>query len=88
MADFRAFLGPTEPVVLPYFGGTRVDAKDRRFRLEAEIAPGWWRFQIDGRRVVPLEPASPIDGFWIVNVSDCDPRMAPPSDSGTLSFLH
>ena len=62
MIDFRAYLAPSEPVVLPYFGGTRVDSRERRFRLAAgaAIAPGWWRFQIDGRRVVPLEPAAAV----------------------------
>lgn len=58
--DYKAFLKPTDPVVLPYFGGTRVDAADRRFQIENHFAPGWWRFQIDGRRAVPLEPASPV----------------------------
>ena len=59
--DYRRFLAGTEPVVLPYFGGTRVDAADRRFRVDATIAPGWWRFQIDRRRAVPLEPASEVE---------------------------
>src|SRR5262245_30560490 len=77
--DFRAYLAPSEPVVLPYFGGTRVDSRERRYRLAAApaaIAPGWWRFQVDGRRVVPLEPAAPtavdltalpaLRGHWAV----------------------
>lgn len=64
--DYRAFLKPSEPVVLPYFGGTRVDSADRRWRVEAQtnnnpLALGWWRFQIQGRRAVPVEPASPVD---------------------------
>jgi len=71
--DFRAFLKPLDPVVLPYFGGTRVDAADRRLRVDGEIAHGWWRFQIEGRRAVPLEPASAVDlgalpvmrGHWV-----------------------
>ncbi len=58
--DYKAFLKPTDPIVLPYFGGTRVDSAQRRFAVEAQLAPGWWRFQIDGRRAVPLEPASPV----------------------------
>lgn len=61
MPDFRAFLKPTEPVVLPYFGGTRVDAADRRFKVEAEIEPGWWRFAIEGRKAVPKHRAEPVD---------------------------
>jgi hypothetical protein len=61
--DYRSFLGTSETVVLPYFGGTRIDAEGRRYQLksENELAPGWWRFQIEGRRAVPKEPASPVD---------------------------
>jgi hypothetical protein len=59
--DFRAFLKPTEPVVLPYFGGTRVDAADRRFKVAGELAPGWWRFVIEGRRAVPQDRTDPVD---------------------------
>src|ERR1043165_4487042 len=59
--DYKAFLKPRDPIVLPYFGGTRVDAVDRRFRIEKPIEPGWWRFQIEGRRAVPIEPASPVE---------------------------
>jgi hypothetical protein len=59
--DYRAFLGGSEPVVLPYFGGSRVDARERRFQLDAAaraaLAPGWWRFRIVGRRAEPIEPA-------------------------------
>ena len=59
--DYKAFLTPRDPVVLPYFGGIRVDAADRRLRLDGELAPGWWRFRIEGRRAVPTEPATPPD---------------------------
>jgi hypothetical protein len=69
--DYRAFLGAREPIVLPYFGGTRVDAPDRRLRVAASpsnsnpnpqpLAPGWWRFRIEGRRALPVEPAPPAD---------------------------
>jgi hypothetical protein len=79
VADFRAFLAPREPVVLPYFGGTRVDAQDRRWRIAGppsiagELAPGWWRFRIEGRRAVPIEAAPPVElgalpavrGHWV-----------------------
>ena len=73
MADFRAFLKPAAPVVLPYFGGTRVDAKDRRFKVAAEIAAGWWQFAIEGRNAVPKAAAEPVDlsalpilrGHWV-----------------------
>lgn len=73
MPDFRAFLKPTEPVVLPYFGGTRVEAADRRFKVAGEIEPGWWRFAIEGRRAVVKDRAEPVDlgalpamrGHWV-----------------------
>lgn len=73
--DFRSFLKPVDPVVLPYFGGTRVDAADRRLKVVAspDLAPGWWKFQIEGRRAIPVERASQIDlsklpaygGHWV-----------------------
>ena len=59
--DFRSFLAPVEPIVLPYFGGSRVEAADRRLRLAEPVEPGWWRFRIEGRRAIALEPAEPID---------------------------
>lgn len=63
--DYKAFLKPKDDAicVLPYFGGTRVDSADRRFRIEATeaLVPGWWRFQIEGRRAVPKEPATQPD---------------------------
>ena len=59
--DYRDFLAKQEPLVLPYFGGTRVDAKARTFRVVGQPTLGWWRFQIDGRRAVPVEPATAHD---------------------------
>ncbi len=63
--DYKAFLKQSEPLVLPYFGGARVDSVDRRFavqrREEAQLEPGWWRFVIEGRRAVPKDRADPID---------------------------
>ncbi len=59
--DFRSFLAPADPIVLPYFGGNRVEAADRRLRLAEPVEPGWWRFRIEGRRAVALEPAEPGD---------------------------
>ena len=61
--DYKKFLSQSEALVLPYFGGTRVDAKDRRFKVEVNdaLTHGWWRFKIDGRRATPVEPASSID---------------------------
>jgi hypothetical protein len=74
--DYKAFLKPRDPIVLPYFGGTRIDAADRRFAVaprDPALAPGWWRFQIEGRRAVPLEPAAAVElgalpvmrGHWV-----------------------
>ncbi len=59
--DYRKFLGKTESLVLPYFGGTRLDSSDRRLRLDAtgELEPGWWRFDVSGRKAVPIERAEP-----------------------------
>jgi hypothetical protein len=69
--DYKAFLSkaPVEQE-LPFFGGTRVDTKDRRLRLEIApdaapggepLAPGWYRFKIDGRTAVPKRPAKTGD---------------------------
>lgn len=75
--DYKAFLKPSEPLVLPYFGGARVDSVDRRFavqrREETQLEAGWWRFAIEGRRAVPKDRAEPIDlgslpsirGHWV-----------------------
>jgi hypothetical protein len=71
--DYKSFLAPRAPLVLPYFGGTRVDAADRRLRLAKDIEPGWWRFEIEGRRAVPVDRAAPVDlgalpamrGHWV-----------------------
>jgi hypothetical protein len=53
--DYRKFLGRREELVLPYLGGPRVDAPNRRLSVVGEIAPGWWRFDIEGRRATPKE---------------------------------
>jgi hypothetical protein len=75
--DYKAFLSPSEPLVLPYFGGARVDSADRRFMVQRDekttLENGWWRFAINGRRAVPQEPAAPVDlgalpairGHWV-----------------------
>ena len=59
--DYRSFLAQADPVVLPYFGGSRVEAADRRLRLAEPVEPGWWRFRIEGRKAIALEPAEPVD---------------------------
>jgi hypothetical protein len=93
MPDFRDFLKPAEPVVLPYFGGTRVEAKTRRLRVDATIEPGWWRFAIEGRKAVPTGAGEAIDlgalpairGHWIdgwivASGRELAPCALPPSD--------
>jgi hypothetical protein len=62
--DYKAFLGDKATVVLPYFGGTRVDSAERRLHVDAgdqQLAPGWWRWKIEGRRAVAKKPESPIE---------------------------
>ena len=60
--DYRKFLGKVESAVLPYFGGASVDAPSRRLRVSTPPAPGWWRFDVQGRTATPREPAGP-DGL-------------------------
>ena len=67
--DYTKFLQRKETVRLPFFGGHTVDARDRSFRIEtsqhAELAPGWWEFEIVGRRAKPLKECEPepLDGL-------------------------
>jgi len=58
--DYRRFLGKKETRVLPYFGGHRLDAPDRRLRLaEPPEKPGFYAFDIEGRAARALAPAEP-----------------------------
>ena len=59
--SWRKFIGKTEALVLPYFGGTSVDAEDRRLRVENELPPGWWRFDVAGRVATPVDLVEPPD---------------------------
>ncbi|WNG49793.1 hypothetical protein F0U60_41005 [Archangium minus] len=63
--DYRKFLGKVESAVLPYFGGPSVDAPSRRLRVTTPPAPGWWRFDVQGRTATAREPAGPegLDGL-------------------------
>jgi hypothetical protein len=90
-SNYKSFLSSRASLVLPYFGGTRVDAAERRLRVMTqaapdaagpspavpaaagpELQPGWWRFDVDGRRAIPRDPASPaaldalpaVRGHW------------------------
>ncbi|HEX5749195.1 MAG TPA: hypothetical protein VFZ09_23390 [Archangium sp.] len=66
--DYRKFLGKVESAVLPYFGGASVDAPSRRLRVSTPPAPGWWRFEVQGRTATAREPAGPegLDGLPLV----------------------
>jgi hypothetical protein len=59
--DYRKFLSPPTELVLPYFGGYSVVGQGRRFRLKEAVAPGWWRFRVEGRKASPLGAAEPVD---------------------------
>ncbi len=59
--DYRKFLSRPEDIVLPYFGGVRVEDRQRRLRLVGDAAPGWWSFAIEGRRARPIAKAEPVD---------------------------
>lgn len=62
--DYRKFLGREEELVLPWFGGGTVEAKDRRLRLaERPAAPGWYAFTVKGRQATPkgTVDAPPLD---------------------------
>jgi len=59
--DYTQFLAKTETLVLPYFGGTRVEARDRRLRLVGDADPGWWEFEVKGRKATALRRTEPAD---------------------------
>jgi hypothetical protein len=61
VTDFRKFLAGSVEAVLPYFGGTRVDAPDRPLRVAGEPERGWWKWKVEGRRAVPIEKVPPAD---------------------------
>jgi hypothetical protein len=58
VTDWRKLIAKRESVVMPYFGGSRVRSKDREVSLaERPDKPGWYRFEIEGRKAKPMEPA-------------------------------
>ncbi len=59
--DYTKFLAKKEILVLPYFGGARVEARDRRLRLKGEAEPGWWEFEVEGRNATPLRKTDAAD---------------------------
>lgn len=71
--DYRRFLtAEPERLVLPYLGGPFVEAADRRLRLAAPVAPGYWLFEVTGRMARAVEESDPPDmsglpavrGYW------------------------
>jgi hypothetical protein len=58
--DYRDLLGATDTRVLPHLGGRRVEGP-RPIRLDAALAPGWYAFSLQGRKVRGQEPADPDD---------------------------
>jgi hypothetical protein len=59
--DYRKFLSKKESLILPYLGGPNVFAETRRLRVSHEVPPGWWRFDVQGRRATASEPSDPPD---------------------------
>lgn len=57
--DYRKFLGVQSTKVLPYFGGAFVHAPDRRLRVTARVAVGWWDFEVKGRNATAVAQAEP-----------------------------
>lgn len=56
--DYTKFLGKKETLVLPFVGGTRVEAPGRSLRLaRSDLEPGFWSFSIAGRTATPVERA-------------------------------
>lgn len=46
-------------LVLPYLGGGFVRSPARRFRVLGRLAPGWYRFRVEGAEAIALEVAEP-----------------------------
>ncbi|MFT3707427.1 MAG: hypothetical protein QM817_07140 [Archangium sp.] len=52
--DYRKFLGKSDVVVAPWWGGRSIDAPGRRLRLSAQPPkPGWFEFELKGRIATP-----------------------------------
>jgi hypothetical protein len=85
--DYKKLLGQRTTEVLPYLGGTSVDALKRRLRVTREVEPGWWSFSITGRRAEPVERAETPDmtslprarghlvGSWLFATGDRPERV-------------
>ena len=60
--DYRDFLGAKEERCLPHLGGSRV-AGPRPVRLERALPEGWYRFVLQGRKVLSSEPCEPDEAL-------------------------
>lgn len=64
MVDYRKFLGKSETVVAPWWGGRSIDVSGRQLRLSAAPAKaGWYEFELKGRVAAVKQPcdAPPLD---------------------------
>lgn len=59
--DYRKFLGKPSSEVLPYFGGRHVYGAARRWSIQVEQPPGWYRFELGGRFATPVDGAEAPD---------------------------
>lgn len=59
--DYKKFLGKASSEVLPYFGGRHVQHGARRFVVEVEQPPGWYRFELAGRVATIVDRAEQPD---------------------------
>jgi hypothetical protein len=87
--DYRKFLGREEELVLPYFGGTFVESKDRRLRLGTAFdPPGWYRFTVKGRVATPKDKADPpaLDDLPAVRGHFLNARLV--RDGGVAEDVH
>lgn len=73
MVDYRKFLGKTDVVLAPWFGGASIDAPGRRLRVGTRpTQPGWYRFELKGRIA------------HVVSASDADDLSALPRVRGFI----
>ena len=62
LVDYRKFLGKTDTLIAPWFGGPSIDAPGRRLKLSQPPPKlGWYRLELKGRIATPKEPADPPD---------------------------
>jgi hypothetical protein len=74
VTDYKRFLGTEmQTAVLPYLGGPYVDAAEGRLKAVGATAPGYWRFEVNGRTARAVEAVDPpilddlpaVRGYWV-----------------------